>query len=201
MIYRRYGKRGLDVTGAMLALVVLGPALLLIALLIRLTSRGSVLYVHERIGRDGVPFDCLKFRTMIDGAAQYGRGIEVTRNDERITLLGRVLRRWSIDELPQLINVLRGEMSLVGPRPSLACQVERYNVQQRQRLLVRPGLTGWAQVNGRNTLGWTQRMELDAWYVEHHTLWLDLLILWRTPRAVWCADGIYGHDGIVRDVR
>jgi exopolysaccharide biosynthesis polyprenyl glycosylphosphotransferase len=178
-------KRLLDVAGALVALVVTSPLLALAALAIKLDDRGPVLYRQQRVGRDGEEFELLKLRTMIVDAHRHGAGWAVDRGDPRITRVGGVLRRLSIDELPQLWNVVRGEMSLVGPRPTLAYQVERYTPRQRRRLEVTPGLTGWAQVNGRASLPWDERIELDVWYVEHRSFWLDLKILARTPFALF----------------
>jgi exopolysaccharide biosynthesis polyprenyl glycosylphosphotransferase len=178
-------KRILDLAGAGLALLLASPLLLLAALAIKLDDRGPVLYRQRRVGRDGEEFDLLKLRTMIVGAEAQGAGWAVDAGDPRITRAGRVLRRLSLDELPQLWNVVRGEMSLVGPRPTLAYQVERYTPRQRRRLEVKPGITGWAQVQGRARVPWDDRIEFDVWYVEHRSLWLDLRILARTPMALF----------------
>ncbi len=144
-----------------------------------------MLYRQQRVGKDGGDFELLKLRTMIVGAEKIGAGYAVNRGDSRITRVGRLLRRLSLDELPQLWNILRGDMSIVGPRPTLRYQVDNYTPQQRRRLEVKPGLTGWAQVNGRASLPWDQRIELDVWYVEHRSIWLDLRILARTPLALF----------------
>jgi exopolysaccharide biosynthesis polyprenyl glycosylphosphotransferase len=197
----RFAKEVLDRVGAAGALIVLSPALLAIAAAIKLDSAGPVLYQQERVGRAGRPFRLLKFRTMVPGAERQGLRIEVSRDDPRITRVGHFLRKYSLDELPQLINVLRGEMSLVGPRPTLAYQVERYTPWQRRRLEVKPGLTGWPQVNGRNAVDWDTRIELDIWYIDHWSFALDLQILLRTPRAILDEEGVYGRDGIVREKR
>lgn len=178
-------KRAVDLAGAALALVLASPLLLLAALAISLDDRGPVLYRQRRVGRHGEEFGLLKLRTMVVGAEAQGTGLAVNEGDARITRAGRVLRRLSLDELPQLWNVVRGEMSLVGPRPTLAYQVERYTPRQRRRLEVKPGITGWAQVQGRARLPWDERIELDVWYVEHCSLWLDLRILARTPVALF----------------
>jgi lipopolysaccharide/colanic/teichoic acid biosynthesis glycosyltransferase len=178
-------KRILDLAGAGLALLLASPLLFLAALAIKLDDRGPVLYRQRRVGRQGQEFDLLKLRTMVVGAEAQGAGWAVNEGDPRITRAGRVLRRLSLDELPQLWNVVRGEMSLVGPRPTLAYQVERYTERQRRRLEVKPGITGWAQVQGRARLPWDERIELDVWYVEHRSLWLDLRILARTPMALF----------------
>ena len=155
------------------------------AVAIKLDDGGPVLYRQTRVGKDGKDFELLKLRTMVVGAETQGAGFAVDRGDARITRVGRVLRRLSIDELPQLWNVVRGEMSLIGPRPTLRYQVERYDERQRHRLDVRPGLTGWAQIHGRAELPWADRIELDVWYVEHRTPRVDLKILLRTPRALF----------------
>ena len=177
--------RAVDVAAAGAALAVSAPLLALAALAIKLEDRGPVLYRQRRVGKDGVEFELLKLRTMVVGAEHQGAGFAVDRGDPRITRTGRLLRRLSIDELPQLWNVLRGDMSLIGPRPTLRYQVERYDDRQRRRLEVKPGLTGWAQVNGRAGLPWEERIELDVWYVDHRSPWLDLKILARTPLALF----------------
>jgi lipopolysaccharide/colanic/teichoic acid biosynthesis glycosyltransferase len=159
---------------------------------VRLEDRGPILYRQRRVGKDGSEFDLLKLRTMVVGAERLGAGYAVNEGDPRITRAGAVLRKLSVDELPQLWNVLRGDMSLVGPRPTLAYQVERYTEHQRRRLEVTPGMTGWAQIHGRASLPWDERIELDVWYVEHHSFWLDLWILARTPFALF--SGTYKGD-------
>jgi len=165
--------------------VVSAPLLGLAAIAIKLEDGGPVLYRQERVGKDGVDFELLKLRTMVVDAERLGAGYAVDRGDPRITGVGRVLRKLSLDELPQLWNVVRGEMSVIGPRPTLRYQVERYDERQRRRLEVKPGLTGWAQIHGRATLPWAERIELDVWYVEHRTPRLDLRILARTPLALF----------------
>ena len=171
----------------MLASPVLGVA----ALAVKLGDRGPVLFRQMRVGKDGSDFELLKLRTMVVGAESIGAGYAVNEGDARITRTGRILRRLSLDELPQLWNVVRGDMSMIGPRPTLRYQVERYDERQRHRLDVKPGLTGWAQVNGRAALPWDERIELDLWYIEHRSWRLDLLILWRTARMVLGGDGLY----------
>jgi lipopolysaccharide/colanic/teichoic acid biosynthesis glycosyltransferase len=180
-----FWKRLMDVVVAGFGLIVSSPVLALAALAIKLEDRGSVLYRQQRVGKDGADFELLKLRTMVVGAEKMGAGLAVNRGDSRITRSGRALRRLSLDELPQLWNILRGEMSVVGPRPTLRHQVDTYTPHQRRRLEVKPGLTGWAQVNGRASLPWGKRIELDLWYVEHRSIWLDLRILARTPFALF----------------
>jgi len=175
----------MDVVVAGLGLIVSSPLLALAALAIKLEDRGPVLYRQQRVGKDGADFELLKLRTMVVGAEKIGAGLAVNRGDSRITRTGRLLRRLSLDELPQLWNILRGDMSIVGPRPTLRHQVDSYTPHQRRRLEVKPGLTGWAQVNGRAALPWDERIELDVWYVEHRSFWLDLRILARTPFALF----------------
>ena len=165
-------------------------------MLIRLETHGHPIYRQRRVGRDGAPFELYKLRTMVSGAETMGAGLAVDAGDSRITRLGGVLRRTSMDELPNLVNVLRGEMSIVGPRPTVQVQVDRYSERQRGRLDVRPGLTGWAQIQGRASLPWHERIELDLWYVEHESLRLDLRIIWRTAAMVLGGDGLYrGETG------
>ena len=177
--------RAADVAIAGSALIVASPVLALAALGVKLEDGGPVLYRQTRVGKDGSDFELLKLRTMVVGAETMGAGLSVNRGDERITRAGRLLRKLSLDELPQLWNVVRGEMSVIGPRPTLRYQVEQYDERQRHRLDVKPGITGWAQVNGRAALPWADRIELDVWYVEHRTPLLDLRILARTPAALF----------------
>jgi lipopolysaccharide/colanic/teichoic acid biosynthesis glycosyltransferase len=177
--------RAMDVAAASVALALASPVLAGAAVAVKLEDRGPVFYRQRRVGRNGVEFDLLKLRTMEVGAEQTGAGYAVNEGDPRITRAGRVLRRLSLDELPQLWNVLRGDMSMIGPRPTLAYQVERYTPRQRRRLEVKPGITGWAQIHGRARLPWDERIELDVWYVEHRSPWLDLKILARTPLALF----------------
>lgn len=195
-------KRGLDIALSALGLVVLAVPFGFIALAIKRDSYGPVFFRHPRVGRYGRQFVPLKLRTMIEGAIDQGLGTTVTEDDARLTRVGAFLRRWALDEMPQLWNVLNGQMSLVGPRPTFAYQVEHYDEFQRRRLEVRPGITGWAQINGRNAITWPERIELDVWYVDHATLWLDLKILLRT---LWLAfvvrGGVYGPAGVNQDFR
>ena len=184
-------RRAVDVVVSALALVLSSPLLLAAMLAIRLESPGPVIYRQRRAGRGGRPFDVLKLRTMVDGAEHIGAGLAINANDSRITRVGAFLRRSSLDELPNLLNVLRGEMTLIGPRPTLPAQVDQYTERQRGRLAVKPGITGWAQVNGRASLPWSERIELDLYYVEHRSLSLDLRILLRTPAMVLGGAGLY----------
>jgi len=177
--------RALDVVVAGAGLVLAGPVLGVAALATKLESGGPVLYRQTRVGRNGEDFEVLKLRTMVVGAEALGAGFAVDEGDSRITRVGRILRRTSVDELPQLWNILRGDMSVVGPRPTLRYQVEQYDERQWQRLAIRPGLTGWAQVHGRASLPWAERIELDVWYVEHRSPRIDLEILLRTPLALF----------------
>jgi lipopolysaccharide/colanic/teichoic acid biosynthesis glycosyltransferase len=176
--------RALDVAIAGAGLVVSSPLLALGALAVKLDGGGPILYRQTRVGRHGVDFELLKLRTMIVGAETQGAGYAVDRGDARITAAGRVLRRLSLDELPQLWNVVRGDMSVIGPRPTLRYQVEAYDEEQLHRLDVKPGITGWAQIHGRAALPWAERIELDLWYVHHRDWKTDLLILLRTPLAL-----------------
>ena len=177
--------RAADVALAGLGLVVASPLLAAAAVAVKLEDGGPVLFRQSRVGRNGEDFELLKLRSMVVGAEGRGAGLAVDRGDARITRVGRFLRRTSIDELPQLWNVVRGDMSVIGPRPTLRYQVDRYTERQRRRLEVRPGLTGWAQIHGRATLPWDERIELDVWYVEHRSPAVDLKILLRTPLALF----------------
>ncbi len=192
-------KRFVDLSGSLAALLLISPLLALLALAVKLDSPGPVFYRQERVGRKGKPFRIYKFRSMVRGAEHKGAGLFVREEDERITRVGSFLRKYSLDELPQLINVLRGEMSLVGPRPTLAYQVEKYDREQWRRLLVKPGITGWAQVNGRSSLSWPARIRLDVWYVDHWSLWLDLKILLKTLKVVCFREGIYRSTPAEKD--
>jgi lipopolysaccharide/colanic/teichoic acid biosynthesis glycosyltransferase len=189
-------KRALDLLGAGIGLALAAPLLALAALAIRLEGPGHPIYRQRRVGRDGAPFDLFKLRTMVSGAETMGSGLAVDQGDDRITRVGAFLRRTSLDELPNLINILRGEMSLVGPRPTVQVQVDRYTDRQRHRLDTRPGLTGWAQVNGRASLPWHERIELDLFYLERASLALDLRILALSVRMVMTGHGLYrGETG------
>ena len=189
-------RRAFDIAVAATALVLTSPILVLAIVAIRLESKGHPIYRQRRIGKDGVAFDVLKLRTMVAGAESMGSGLAVNEGDPRITRVGALLRRFSIDELPNLVNVLRGDMAIIGPRPTVPVQVEQYTDRQRGRLKLRPGITGWAQVNGRTSLPWSERIELDLWYIEHRSLRLDLQILLRTAAIVFGGEGLYkGETG------
>jgi lipopolysaccharide/colanic/teichoic acid biosynthesis glycosyltransferase len=177
--------RAADVAIAGGTLLLSSPLLGLAALAVKLGDGGPILYRQTRVGKDGVDFELLKLRTMIVGAEKQGAGYAVDQGDARITRAGAVLRKLSLDELPQLWNVIRGDMSVIGPRPTLRYQVERYTPRQLRRLEVKPGITGWAQVHGRAMLPWAERIELDVWYVEHRSARLDATILARTPFALF----------------
>jgi lipopolysaccharide/colanic/teichoic acid biosynthesis glycosyltransferase len=183
---RRYAlNRALDVAVAGTGLVLASPFLAVAAVAIKVEDGGPVFYRQVRVGEDGVDFELFKLRTMVVDAERLGAGYAVDRGDSRITRAGRVLRRLSLDELPQLWNVVRGDMSIIGPRPTLRYQVDQYDERQRHRLDVKPGITGWAQIHGRAKLTWAQRIELDLWYVGHRSPLVDLKILLRTPRALF----------------
>ncbi len=189
-------RRALDLVVAGVGSLVTAPLLALLALAVRLESSGHPIYTQTRVGKDGELFEIYKLRTMVHGAEFTGAGLAIQEGDDRITRIGRFLRRYSLDELPNLWNVLRGEMSIIGPRPTLQVQVDQYTERERGRLAVKPGITGWAQVNGRTSLPWSERIELDLWYVEHRTLALDLEILVRTVRMVVTGHGLYkGETG------
>jgi lipopolysaccharide/colanic/teichoic acid biosynthesis glycosyltransferase len=193
-------RRAFDVAVAGSVLVLTSPILALAIVAIRLETPGHPIYRQRRIGRDGEPFDVLKLRTMVAGAESMGSGLAVNEGDPRITRVGAALRRFSLDELPNLVNVLRGDMAIIGPRPTVPVQVEQYTERQRGRLAVKPGITGWAQVNGRTSLPWEERIELDLWYVEHRSWRLDLQILLRTAAIVVAGEGLYkGASGGWRD--
>jgi lipopolysaccharide/colanic/teichoic acid biosynthesis glycosyltransferase len=190
-------KRIGDLSCAIVALLVLAVPFALIALCIKIDDRGPVFFRQERVGKSGRIFRVWKFRTMVVNAMSKGLRVTVAADDERITRVGKVLRTWGLDELPQILNVLAGEMSLVGPRPTLPYQIEHYSPSQKRRLEILPGITSLAVVSGRNALSWNERIELDVWYIDHASLWLDMKILFRT---LWCVlvtrEGLYGKDGV-----
>jgi lipopolysaccharide/colanic/teichoic acid biosynthesis glycosyltransferase len=188
--------RALDLLIAGAGTILTAPVVAVLALAIRLETPGHPIYTQTRAGRDGRPFQIYKLRTMVADAEFRGAGLAINQGDDRITRVGEFLRRYSLDELPNLWNVLRGEMAIVGPRPTIPVQVAQYTQRQRGRLAVKPGITGWAQINGRASLPWSERIELDLWYVEHRSLWLDLRILARTGGLVLRGHGLYkGETG------
>jgi lipopolysaccharide/colanic/teichoic acid biosynthesis glycosyltransferase len=189
-------RRTFDIAVGLIGSAITAPLVAVLALLIRLESPGHPIYTQVRVGRDGRTFEIYKLRTMVHGAEFTGAGLAIAAGDSRVTRLGSLLRRYSLDEVPNLWNVLRGDMSVIGPRPTLQHQVDAYTDHQRGRLAVKPGITGWAQVNGRASLPWSERIELDLWYVEHRSLALDLEILRRTGRLVLTGSGLYkGETG------
>ncbi len=189
-------KRIFDIIASGLALIILLPIFAVIGIFIKLDSKGPVFFIQERVGKGGKIFRAYKLRTMVDKAEKMDKGLK--KDDPRITRVGRYLR-WGIDELPQLINVFKGDMSLVGPRPTLVEQVEQYTKEHRRRLEMKPGITGWALVNGRNKLSWIEKIEYDIWYIDHWSLWLDLKILLMTLWVVFITrEGIYGEGGVNR---
>jgi lipopolysaccharide/colanic/teichoic acid biosynthesis glycosyltransferase len=187
-------RRAFDVVVAGAALLFFSPVLLLAMLAIRIESPGSPIYRQRRVGLNGEEFDVLKLRTMVTGAEHIGAGMAIDEGDTRITRVGGFLRRTSLDEIPNLINILRGDMAVIGPRPTIPVQVAQYTDRQRGRLAVKPGLTGWAQVNGRAALPWPERIELDLWYIEHRSWRLDFQIMMRTARMVLSGHGLYKGD-------
>jgi len=188
-------KRIFDILASGVALVLLLPIFAIIGIFIKIDSKGTVFFVQERAGKDGKVFRAYKLRTMVDNAVVVG-GNKLCQDDLRITRVGKHLR-WGIDELPQLINVFKGDMSLVGPRPTLLEQVNRYSKEHRRRLEMKPGITGWALINGRNVLSWPEKIKLDIWYSDHWSIWLDLKILFKTIWVViFTREGIYGKDGV-----
>ncbi len=186
--------RAIDLVAGLAGSILTAPLIAALALAIRLESRGNPIYTQTRVGKDGRCFQIYKLRTMVAGAEFKGAGLAIQQGDDRITRAGALLRRYSLDELPNLWNVVRGEMSIVGPRPTVPVQVEQYTAHQRGRLAVKPGITGWAQVNGRAALPWSRRIELDLWYVEHRSPMLDLRILMMTIGMVLRGHGIYKGD-------
>lgn len=193
-------KRVLDVLVSAGALAVMTPLMALISAAIKLEDGGPVFFLQERVGRGGQTFRCVKFRTMVVNAQSQGLGLQVKADDERITRVGAVLRQWTLDEIPQLFNVLAGHMSVVGPRPTVPEQVERYTEEQRRRLEMKPGMAGWAWIHGRNSLSWERRIELDVWYVANWSLALDAKIFVRAFSVLVRREGVYGVDGMVRDL-
>jgi len=191
-----WSKRVIDIVLSLLSLAFLFLPFLVIAALIKIDSPGPVLFLQERTGKNRRTFRIWKFRTMIDGAVNHGLGFNIAKDDPRLTRVGNSLRNWGIDELPQLINVLKGEMSIVGPRPALCYQTESYDEFQRQRLLFKPGITSLAVVCGRNLLSWRERIKLDVSYINNWSLWWDLIIIFRTIWTVLVSRrGVYGSAG------
>jgi lipopolysaccharide/colanic/teichoic acid biosynthesis glycosyltransferase len=189
-------RRAIDVLAGLLACLLAAPLVALAIIAIRLESPGHPIYRQRRVGRGGREFDLLKLRTMVAGAEHIGAGLAINEDDPRVTRVGALLRRTSLDELPNLLSVVRGDMSLIGPRPTIPVQVAQYTPRQRGRLAIRPGITGWAQVHGRASLPWSERIELDLYYIEHRSLALDLRILWRTIAIVFGGSGLYkGETG------
>ena len=194
-------KRAFDIVVSLTVLTLLSPLIGLIALAIKLDDSGPLLYVDKRAGKDGKTFNLYKFRSMVVGADRIGLGRAVAKDDTRITRLGKFLRQFTLDELPQFFNVLKGDMSVVGPRPGTPAQAEMYDDFERGRLAMRPGMTGWAWIHGRNNLLWEKRIKLDVWYIDHWSLWLDLRILAKTPLMVLKREGIYGKEGVTPDFK
>lgn len=194
-----YLKRMFDLYFSIFLLIVLSPFLALIAILIKLNSKGPVLFRQERVGEDGNLFKIYKFRTMVKNSSKMGYDFNLCKGDSRITYIGNFLRKWSLDELPQLINIIKGEMSFIGPRPTLQYQVKQYNDFQQTRLFMKPGITGWAQVNGRNSITWEERIYYDVCYVINFSLSLDFEILVKTIKVMLLKEGLYGKDGVNYD--
>jgi exopolysaccharide biosynthesis polyprenyl glycosylphosphotransferase len=186
-------KEVFDKIVSFISLVVLLPLFLVVAILIKLDSPGPVFFLQDRVGKDGKIFKVFKFRTMTSDAPEKTKGKYIDKSNPYVTRVGKILRRTGVDELPQLINVLKGEMSLVGPRPTLPYQVAKYNEYQRKRLLMKPGITSWALIHGRNKLTWPERIEYDVWYVEHWSFWLDIKILFKTVWVVASGEGLYAE--------
>jgi len=180
-----------DKVVAFIALIILLPIFLVVAVLIKIDSKGPVFFMQERAGKNGEIFKTFKFRTMIADADEKTKGVYIDKENPYVTKMGKFLRRSGIDELPQVINVLKGDMSFVGPRPTLEYQIKKYNDFQKKRLLMKPGITGWALINGRNLLTWPERIRLDVWYVEHWSFWLDIKILFKTVWVVARGEGLY----------
>ena len=192
-------KRAFDILASSVALTLLSPLISLIALAIKLEDGGPVFYVQDRAGKDGKIFRCYKFRSMMVNAEKIG--LDLAKDDPRFTRVGKVLRHSRLDEISQCFNVLKGDMSLVGPRPTIPSQVARYTPYQQQRLEMKPGMAGWAFVNGNNAIPWEKRIELDIWYIDHWSLWLDFVILLKAVGVVLKREGLYDADGMVRDLR
>jgi len=192
-------KRLFDICVSFIALIITAPIIIIVAIGIKITSPGPILFIQDRAGKNGKVFKMYKFRSMLCGMEDYTLGRYITKDEECISPFGRFLRRWALDELPQLFNILKGEMSLVGPRPPMAYQILKYNDTQKRRLRVKPGLTGWAQVNGRNKLNWTQRIEYDVWYVDNWSLTLDLKIIMKTIPALLNKEFAFADEDTEKD--
>lgn len=186
-------KELLDRIFSLILIILLAPLFIILILCTKLDSKGPVFFLQERVGKGGRIFRILKFRTMIPNAIQIGSGVYTEDNDPRITRIGRFLRRTSLDELPQLINILKGDMSFIGPRPTLEYQVKEYDDFQKKRLLMKPGVTGLAQINGRNSISWPERIRYDVTYIESWSLFLDLKIFLKTFLVVFKQEGLYGE--------
>ena len=195
----KYFKRFFDFMIALVALIILFIPLIIVAIIIKLDSKGPVIFKQERLGKDGIPFKIWKFRSMCVGAEKRGTGVYSYKGDNRVTRVGKIIRATSIDELPQLINVLKGDMALIGPRPLLPQYLPLYSKEQARRHEVRPGITGWAQVNGRNAISWTRKFELDVWYVDHCSFLLDLKIIFMTIKKVFVREGISSETSVTME--
>jgi lipopolysaccharide/colanic/teichoic acid biosynthesis glycosyltransferase len=193
-------KRIFDIIICLISLIILVPIFIISGILIKLDSKGSIFFMQDRVGEDGKIFKVYKFRTMVLNAEKIGLGYAVKKDDPRITRIGKHLRLTGIDELPQILNVLKGEMSLVGPRPTLLYQVKQYSAWEKRRLEMKPGITSLMIISGHNTLSWPEKIKTDIWYIDHWSLWLDLKILFKTIWVViFTREGIYGKDGVTRD--
>lgn len=189
-------KKIIDFLSALIGLIILSPFFVLMSVLIKIDSKGSVFFKQKRVGKNGKVFIIRKFRTMIENAEKIETKHELSKDDPRITKIGKFLREWTLDEFPQLINVLKGEMSLVGPRPLPEYHVKKYNDFQRKILLVKPGMVSLVDIKGRALVSWEKRFEYDIWYIEHWSLLLDLKILFLTPKIILSRKGVYGKDKI-----
>lgn len=194
--YEKYIKRLLDFTLSFLALIVLSPVLLVTAILVRIKLGSPIIFHQERPGKSEKIFRLYKFRSMTDECDENG---DLLPDDQRLTRFGQILRSTSLDELPELWNILRGDMSIVGPRPLLVKYLPLYNEEQRHRHDVRPGLTGWAQANGRNAISWEEKFKLDVWYVQHISFWVDLKVIFMTVKKVFCRDGISSETSVTME--
>jgi len=192
-------KRQLDFWTSLAALIILSPALAIIAILIKIDSYGPVFFRQERVGKDEKIFRIWKLRSMVQNAEKSGLGFGIAEDDSRMTRVGKFIRRFGIDELPQFINVIKGEMSLVGPRTALPHQVKKYDEFEKKRFQVRPGIASLAHIKGWNALSWKERIKLDIWYLENWSIWLDFKILFKTAIIVLLGKGQYGKNGIVKD--